>query len=73
MWWSLLERRNFISIQKLRCEVFKNMLAPNTLESESSTIEVKEVPTEAVGNMLKYIYTLKGKHFKKALNIRSVF
>jgi hypothetical protein len=26
------------------------------LESESSTIEVKEVPTEAVGNMLEYIY-----------------
>jgi len=40
-----------------RCEVFKNMLAPNTIESESSTIEVKEVSPEAVESMLKYIYS----------------
>ena len=45
------------NILSARCEVFKNMLAPNTIESESSTIEVKEVPAVAVESMLKYIYT----------------
>ena len=33
------------------------MLAPNTLESELNTIEVKEAPAEAVASMLKYIYS----------------
>ena len=33
------------------------MLAHNTIESELNTIEVKEVPAEAVETVLKYIYT----------------
>jgi len=45
------------NILSARCEVFKNMLSPNTLESESNTIEVKEVTPEAVESMLKFIYT----------------
>ena len=45
------------NILSARCEVFKNTLAPNTIESESSTIKVKEVPSEAVESMLKYIYS----------------
>jgi len=45
------------NILSARCEVFKNMLSPNTLESESSTIEVKEVSPEAIESMLKFIYT----------------
>ena len=36
--------------------MFKNMLAPNTLECELNTIEVKEAPAKAVASMLKYIY-----------------
>ena len=44
------------NILSARCKVFKNMLAPNTLDSESNTIEVKEVTAGAVGNMLQYIY-----------------
>ena len=58
-WWSLLQMRNSIvkNILSARCEVFKNTLAPNTIESESSTIQVKEVPSEAVESMLKYIYS----------------
>jgi len=47
------------NILSARCEVFKNMLAPHTLESESDTIEVKEVPAEAVKSMLNYIYSGK--------------
>jgi hypothetical protein len=35
-----------------RCEVFKNMLAPHTTESENNTIEIKEVPSEAVKTIL---------------------
>jgi len=45
------------NILSARCEVFKNMLAPNTLESESNSIEVKEVTAEAVESMLRFIYT----------------
>ena len=45
------------NILSARCEVFNNMFAPNTLESESNTIDMKEVTAEAVGNMLKFIYT----------------
>jgi len=44
------------NILSARCEVFKNMLAPHTSESENNTIEIKEVPPEAVESMLKYIY-----------------
>ena len=44
-------------ILSARCAVYKNMLGPNTLESESNTIEVREVPAEAVESMLKFIYS----------------
>ena len=44
------------NILSARCEVFKTMLGPNTLERESNTIEVKEAPAEAVESTLKYIY-----------------
>ena len=44
------------NILSTRCDVFKNMLTPNTLESELNTIEVKGAPAEAVASMLKYIY-----------------
>ena len=44
------------NILSARCVVFKNMLAPNTLECELNTIEVKEAPAKAVASMLKYIY-----------------
>jgi len=44
------------NILRARCEVFKNMLAPNTAESESNSIELKDIPAEAVRSMLKYIY-----------------
>jgi len=47
------------NILSARCEVFKNMLAPHTLESELNTIEVREVPAEAVESMLNYIYSGK--------------
>ena len=45
------------NILSARCAVFKNMLGPNTLESESNTIEMREVPAEAVESMLKFIYS----------------
>jgi len=45
------------NILSARCEVFKNMLAPNTIESEWNTIEVKEATAVSVESMLKYIYT----------------
>jgi len=45
------------AILSARCEVFKNMLAPHTLESETNTINVREVPAEVVDEMLKHIYT----------------
>ena len=35
------------------------MLAPDTIESDSNIIEMKEVTAEAVDTMLKYIYTGK--------------
>ena len=35
---------------------FQEILAPRTSESENNTIEIKEVPPEAVESMLKYIY-----------------
>ena len=38
-------------------EVFKNTLFHNTLESERSTIEMKEIPAKAVEDMLKYLYS----------------
>jgi len=44
------------AVLSARCEVFKNMLAHDTIESDTNTIEVKEAPVEAVECMLKYIY-----------------
>jgi len=40
-----------------RSEVFKNTLGPNTLESHTNTIVIKETPAQAVEDMLKYIYS----------------
>jgi len=47
------------NILSARSEVFKNTLAHDTIESESNTIVVREVPAIAVEDMLKYIYTGK--------------
>jgi len=57
------------NILSARCVVFKNMLAPNTLESELNTIEVKEAPAEAVASMLKYIYHEKVPDNPKKLTL----
>lgn len=45
------------NILSARSEVFKNMLGPDTLETKTDTIEMKEVGTEAVKNMLKHVYS----------------
>jgi len=44
-------------ILSARSEVFKNTLGPNTLESQTNTIVIKETPAQAVETMLKYIYS----------------
>jgi len=45
------------TILSARSPVFKNMLAPHTLESQTNTINVQKVPAEAVKEMIKHIYT----------------
>jgi len=45
------------NVLSARSEVFKNMLGPDTLETKTDTIEMKEVGTEAVKNMLKHVYS----------------
>jgi len=45
------------NILSARSEVFKNMLAPHTLESQTNTIRLEKVPAEAVNEMIKHIYT----------------
>jgi len=40
-----------------RSIVFKNMLAHDTIESQTNTIVVRDIPPEAVEDLLKYIYT----------------
>jgi len=45
------------NILSARSEVFKNMLAHDTLESRRNIIELTDVPTEAVEELLKHIYT----------------
>ena len=37
-------------------EVFKNMLSHDTLENQTSTIDVKKITPAAVDDMLKFIY-----------------
>ena len=37
-------------------EVFKNMLSHDTLENQTSTIDVKQITPAAVDDMLKFIY-----------------
>jgi len=45
------------AILSARSEVFKNTLAHNTVESNTSTIVIKETPAQTVEDMLKYIYS----------------
>eukprot|EP00092_Neocalanus_flemingeri_P021032 GFUD01022786.1.p1 GENE.GFUD01022786.1~~GFUD01022786.1.p1 ORF type:complete len:213 (-),score=53.13 GFUD01022786.1:185-823(-) len=45
------------NILSARCEFFKNLLAHDNLETETSTIHLKEVPADAVEEVLTYIYT----------------
>jgi len=40
-----------------RSDVFKKMLAGQTLENETNTVDLKEVTAEATEDMLKFIYT----------------
>jgi len=40
-----------------RSIIFKNMLAHDTLESQTNTIVVRDIPAEAVEDMLRFIYT----------------
>ena len=43
------------AILRSRLKVFKNTLGPNTLESDTNTIVIKEAPSQAVEDMLKYM------------------
>jgi len=45
------------NILSARSDVFKNMLAHDTLESKTNTLVTKDVPAITVEDMLKYIYT----------------
>jgi len=45
------------NVLSARSEVFKNMLGPDTLETQTDTIEMKEVGAEAVKSLLKHIYS----------------
>eukprot|EP00092_Neocalanus_flemingeri_P094703 GFUD01120434.1.p1 GENE.GFUD01120434.1~~GFUD01120434.1.p1 ORF type:complete len:376 (-),score=78.86 GFUD01120434.1:66-1193(-) len=45
------------NILSARCDVFKNMLSHETIETETSTITLTELPADAVAEVLKYIYT----------------
>jgi len=45
------------TILSARSEVFKNMLAPHTLESQTNAINVEKVAAEVVKEMIKHIYT----------------
>jgi len=42
-----------------RSVIFKNMLAHDTLESRTNTIDIKHIPVEAVDDMLQFIYSGK--------------
>ena len=45
------------NILSARSDVFKNMLAHDTLESRTNTLVTKDLPANTVKDMLKYIYT----------------
>jgi len=52
-----------------RSVIFKNMLAHDALESRTNTIDIKHIPVEAVGDMLKFIYSGKLPVHTKSDNI----